>query len=132
MAKRKIVSKKDKAPWKPTGRAYAKRTEKPESLNKGDVVQGRILAIQAGAQSPVLVVKEDETDKTRRLWMPTILQNSITLDDVGDFVAIHCKGKTHTKAGRELIDFDVFIAEAEDGEPDVSDDDIPPDTDHDN
>lgn len=118
---RKTVSKKDKKQdWKPSGRAYTKRTEKPEKLKKGEVLEGQILAIQAGADSPVLAIKEDSTGKTRRVWMSTILQNSITIDDIGSFCAILCKGKTETKAGRKLNDFDVYIAEPMEGDENSS------------
>jgi len=89
-------------------RKYEVRTVKPVSLEKGEIVEGRLLDIQDGTMSDVLCIAVDGQG-IKRLWSSTVLANAITRLDIGKYVKITYKGEERSKAGRDVKIYDVWV-----------------------
>jgi len=94
-------------------RDYTIRTEKPRTMKKGEVLEGRIISIVEGHLSPILTICDDNGE-VHRLWMSTVLEQAITPGDVGSFAQITYKGEVKSQGGRPVHDYEVGIAPAED------------------
>lgn len=89
-------------------RKYEVRTVKPESMEKGEVLEGRLLDIQDGTMSDVLCIAVDGQG-IKRIWQTTVLANSITRLDIGKYVKIKYKGEETSKSGRDVKIYDVAV-----------------------
>jgi len=93
-------------------RKYETRTVKPESMEVGEVIEGRLLDIQPGKLSDILCIAVPGQG-IKRLWSSTVLANSINRQDVGKFVKIKYKGQEQSSGGRDVKIYDVFVEELE-------------------
>lgn len=93
-------------------RKYQVRTVKPESMEKGEVVEGRLLDIQAGSMSDILCIYV-AGQGIKRIWLTTVLANAINRQDIGRYVKIKYKGDEPTKSGRDVKVFDVWVEDLE-------------------
>lgn len=95
-----------------TKRKWQVRTVKPESMEEGEVVEGRLLDIQPGKLSDILCIHVPGQG-IKRLWSSTVLANSINRQDVGKFVKIKYKGEEKSSGGRDVKVYDVFVEDLE-------------------
>ncbi len=96
---------------KPSGREYSERIVKPRSMEEGEVLEGKLLAIQQGGNSKVLLLLCDG-GVMERIWSSTVLDNALTQNDIGRFVRIEYVGKTTSKSsGRPVKEYKVGVNE---------------------
>lgn len=93
-------------------RKYQVRTVKPESMEKGEVIEGRLLDIQPGKLSDILCIAV-EGQGIKRLWSSTVLANSIGRLDIGKYVKIKYKGEEQSSGGRDVKIYDVWVEDIE-------------------
>lgn len=105
------VKETPKAKDKPK-RKYQQRTVKPESLEVGETVEGRLLDIQDGKMSDVLCIAV-LGQGIKRIWQTTVLANSISRLDIGKYVKIKYKGEEQSSGGRDVKIFDVWVEDLE-------------------
>ena len=110
MAKQKAETEQPKQ--EKTKRKWQVRTVKPESMEVGEVVEGRLLDIQPGKLSDILCIAV-AGQGIKRLWSSTVLANSINRQDVGKFVKIKYKGEEQSSGGRDVKIYDVWVEDIE-------------------
>lgn len=93
-------------------RKWQVRTVKPESLEVGEVVEGRLLDIQPGKLSDILCIAVPGQG-IKRVWSSTVLANSIGRLDIGKFVKIKYKGEEQSSGGRDVKIYDVWVEDLE-------------------
>jgi len=84
------------------------RTVKPESMEEGEVIEGRLLDIQPGKLSDILCIHVPGQG-IKRIWSSTVLANSINRQDIGKQVKIKYKGEEKSSGGRDVKIYDVFV-----------------------
>lgn len=84
------------------------RTVKPESMDIGEVIEGRLLDIQPGKLSDIFCIHVPGQG-VKRIWSSTVLANSINRQDVGKQIKIKYKGEEKSSGGRNVKIYDVFV-----------------------
>lgn len=97
---------------KPAKHKWVVRTVKPDSMEEGECIEGKLLDIQEGKLSDILCIKVDGVG-IKRIWSSTVLANAINRLDIGKYVKITYKGEEQSSAGRDVKIYDVLVEDTE-------------------
>lgn len=100
---------------------YESRIVPPRVMEEGEEIEGVLVAITKGGQTPVLVIR-DSNGEIHRIWSSTVLENALTPQDIGKEIFLRYKGKSNTKQGRNVKEYDVGVARSGSGSRQPSDD----------
>lgn len=90
-------------------RKYVERGVAGRSLAEKESVEGKLIEIQPGPQSDILVFEKDD-GTIDRIWASFQLANNLSTEDIGKYVRIEYKGMKKTAGGRDMKDFSVSVA----------------------
>lgn len=91
---------------------YEQRIVKPRAMAEGEELEGKLLAIQQGGNTKVLLIL-CEGGVLERIWSSTVLDNALMPADIGKRIHLKYIGKTVSKStGRPVKEYEVGVERA--------------------